>query len=85
MNVGVNYLREHVIPEARIHYAYLDVGGDAPNVVQGTATTYYMIRAPKIKQVLELCDRVLDVARGAALMLSLIHIYVMHRVYKPAK
>lgn len=68
MNVGVNYLREHVIPEARIHYAYLDVGGDAPNVVQGTATTYYMIRAPKIKQVLELCDRVLDVARGAALM-----------------
>ena len=63
-----SYLREHVIPEARIHYAYLDVGGDAPNVVQGTATTYYMIRAPKIKQVLELCERVFDVARGAALM-----------------
>ena len=68
MNVGVNYLREHIIPEARIHYAYLDVGGDAPNVVQGTATTYYMIRAPKIKQVLELCERVFDIARGAALM-----------------
>lgn len=32
---GVNYLREHIIPEARIHYAYRDVGGIAPNVVQG--------------------------------------------------
>lgn len=35
MSVGVNYLREHIIPEARIHYAYRDVGGIAPNVVQG--------------------------------------------------
>ena len=34
MNVGCNYLREHMIPEARIHYAYIDAGGTAPNVVQ---------------------------------------------------
>ena len=33
MNVGVNYMREHVISDARIHYAYLDNGGEAPNVV----------------------------------------------------
>ena len=29
MNIGVNYLREHMISEARIHYAYLDAGGTA--------------------------------------------------------
>ena len=38
MSVGCNYLREHVIPEARIHYAYIDAGGSAPNVVQDHAT-----------------------------------------------
>lgn len=37
MNVGANYLREHMIPEARIHYAYRDAGGGAPNVVQDHA------------------------------------------------
>jgi len=34
MNVGVNYLREHMPDDARVHYAYLDAGGIAPNVVQ---------------------------------------------------
>jgi aminobenzoyl-glutamate utilization protein B len=37
MNIGVNYMREHMPSDARIHYAYLDAGGIAPNVVQGTA------------------------------------------------
>ena len=68
MNVGVNYLREHVIQEARIHYAYQDVGGPAPNVVQETACTKYYIRAPHVPQVLEIAERVFDCARGAALM-----------------
>ncbi len=68
MNVGANFLREHVIPEARIHYAITDAGGDAPNVVQGEAKVLYNVRAPKITQVQELYERVCDVARGAALM-----------------
>ncbi len=38
MNVGVNYLREHIPPTARIHYALIDAGGMAPNVVQARAT-----------------------------------------------
>ena len=37
MNVGVNYMREHMPSDARIHYAYLDAGGIAPNVVQADA------------------------------------------------
>ena len=68
MNVGVNYLREHIVPEARVHYAYQDVGGPAPNVVQNHAQTKYFIRAPKIRQVLEIVDRIKHIARGAALM-----------------
>jgi len=68
MSVGVNYLREHIIPEARVHYAYLDTGGAAPNVVQGSASVHYFIRAPKVEQVLEIFERVKDVAKGAALM-----------------
>ena len=45
MNVGVNYMREHMPDSARIHYAYLDVGGTAPNVVQATSTVRQLIRA----------------------------------------
>lgn len=68
MNVGCNYLREHMIDAARIHYAYSDPGGTAPNVVQGHAVIKYEVRAPKVSQVQELFTRVVDVARGAALM-----------------
>ena len=68
MNVGCNYLREHMIDEARIHYAYSDPGGTAPNVVQSHAVIKYEVRAPKVNQVQELFTRVVDVAKGAALM-----------------
>lgn len=68
MSVGVNYLREHIIPEARVHYAYRDVGGIAPNVVQGHSCVHYFIRAPKSWQVQEIYKRVVDVAEGAAKM-----------------
>lgn len=54
MSVGVNYLREHIISDARIHYAYRDVGGIAPNVVQGHSRVHYFIRAPKSWQVKKL-------------------------------
>jgi aminobenzoyl-glutamate utilization protein B len=68
MNVGVNYLREHVPQDARIHYAYLDAGGPAPNVVQARAKVRYSIRALKLATMLDLVERVHNVARGAALM-----------------
>lgn len=68
MNVGVNYLREHVKSDARMHYAYLNDGGDAPNIVPAAATLLYALRAPKSAYVAELYERVSDVAKGAALM-----------------
>ena len=68
MNVGCNYLREHMIPDAKLHYAYRDTGGTAPNVVPAHAALHYYIRAPKVSQMMDLFQRVNKVAQGAALM-----------------
>lgn len=68
MNVGVNYLREHMPDDARVHYAYLDAGGVAPNVVQSRAKVRYLIRAGDLAQLMPLVTRVRKVADGAALM-----------------
>ncbi len=68
MNVGVNYMREHMPSDARIHYAMIDGGGIAPNVVQSKARVRYSVRAPELPTMLALLERVKNVARGAALM-----------------
>ncbi len=68
MNVGVNYMREHMPADARIHYAMLDSGGVAPNVVQATAKVRYAIRARELPGMRALIARVRKVADGAALM-----------------
>ncbi len=68
MIVGTQFLREHIIPEARIHHAYLNAGGTAPNVVQANASLLFYIRAPKADTVKEIYERVNDIAKGAALM-----------------
>jgi aminobenzoyl-glutamate utilization protein B len=68
MNVGVNYMREHMPSDARIHYAMLDGGGVAPNVVQALAKVRYAIRARDLTELWPLIERVKKVAQGAALM-----------------
>ncbi|MCA3654157.1 MAG: amidohydrolase, partial [Methylobacterium sp.] len=68
MNVGVNYMREHMPSDARVHYAVLDTGGIAPNVVQAHARVRYSIRARDLPGMLELVRRVRQIAEGAALM-----------------
>ncbi|KAA2234581.1 amidohydrolase [Salinarimonas soli] len=68
MNVGVNYMREHMPSDARVHYALLDAGGIAPNVVQAHARVRYLIRDRDLMGMLELVERVRKVAQGAALM-----------------
>lgn len=67
MDIGVNYLREHIIQEARIH-SVITSGGQAPNVVPAYAQVWYFVRAPSRAQVDEIYARVLDIAKGAALM-----------------
>ena len=68
MNVGCNYLREHVVQDARIHYAYVDAGGTACNVVPDHAKMTYGVRALKLEDVDEIIERIKKVAQGAAMM-----------------
>ena len=68
MNVGVNYMREHMPDGARIHYAVLDSGGIAANVVQAKAKVRYIVRAADLSELKPLVARVRKVADGAALM-----------------
>ena len=70
MDIGANYLREHMIDQARVHYAITDTGGFSPNVVQPHAEVLYLIRAPHSAQVKELYERVNNIARGAELMVN---------------
>ena len=68
MNVGVNYMREHMPDKARIHYALIDGGGISPNVVQAKAKVRYVVRDETTPKMMELLERVKEIAKGAALM-----------------
>lgn len=67
MDVGVNYLREHVTPDVRMH-STIPNGGGAPNVVPAKAEIHYMLRAPRRQEVDATHGWMQDIARGAALM-----------------
>jgi aminobenzoyl-glutamate utilization protein B len=67
MNMGVNFLREHIIQDARIHYV-IEEGGGQPNVVPDYARSWYLIRAPERDQVESIYNRILKIGEGAALM-----------------
>lgn len=68
MNIGVQFLREHMTDDCRIHYAITDAGGISPNVVQARASVLYMVRANRVADSVKLQKRVDDIAQGAALM-----------------
>lgn len=67
MDVGANYLREHVKEDARIHYVITD-GGGQPNVVPPTAEVWYYLRANSHRDVERMLERIRNIAQGAALM-----------------
>ena len=68
MNIGVQFLREHMSDKARIHYAITDAGGRSPNVVQPRSTVLYMVRSNHVSEAVQLQKRVDKIADGAALM-----------------
>lgn len=68
MNVGVQFLREHIPQDCRVHYAITNTGGSAPGVVQAEADVLYLMRAPQLSQAKDLYQRVNDIAHGAAQM-----------------
>jgi aminobenzoyl-glutamate utilization protein B len=72
MNIGVNFMREHVIEKARVHYV-IEKGGQQPNVVPPYARTWYYVRAPERDQVDHIYKRILRIAEGADLMTGTTH------------
>jgi len=72
MNTGVNYMREHVIEKARVHYI-TEEGGGQPNVVPDYARTWYYVRAPEREQVDYIYNWVLSIADGADKMARTTH------------
>ena len=68
MNIGVQFLREHMSKKCSVHYSFVDAGGVSPNVVQPTAKMLYMVRSDTVKNAKALLARVDDIAKGAALM-----------------
>jgi aminobenzoyl-glutamate utilization protein B len=72
MNIGANYLREHVVQETRIHYVVED-GGHEPNVVPPYARSWYYVRAPERELVDLYYKKLLDIADGADKMVGTTH------------
>ncbi len=68
MNIGVQYLREHMGVNDRVHYAITDTGGISPNVVQANASVLYMVRSCEVADAVALQKRVDKIAEGAAMM-----------------
>lgn len=68
MNIGAQFLREHMPKSCSLHYSFLDAGGVSPNVVQPTAKVLYMVRGENVRTAKALFARLDKIAQGAALM-----------------
>lgn len=66
MDMMVNMMREHIPSDARIHYV-ITSGGKAPNVVPDFAEVYYYARHAKRDVVIDIFDRIVKAAEGAAM------------------
>lgn len=67
MNIGVNYMREHVKEDSRIHCVITN-GGGQPNVVPATAQVWYYCRANTHEDAGANFDWMTEIAEAAAKM-----------------
>jgi aminobenzoyl-glutamate utilization protein B len=67
MNIGANYMREHIKDSSRVHYVITN-GGGQPNVVPATAQVWYYVRANEHTDSSAHFKWLQDVAEGAAKM-----------------
>lgn len=68
MNIGIQFLREHLPPDTSVQYAFRDAGGPQANIVPDHAAVQYVIRSSNREHLDDAYARVQDIARGAALM-----------------
>jgi aminobenzoyl-glutamate utilization protein B len=67
MGNGIEFMREHVPSNTRIHYI-ISKGGVAPNIVPDLAQMDLMARSPSNTTLKDIWDRIEKIAQGAALM-----------------
>ena len=67
MGNGIEFMREHVPSNTRIHYI-ISKGGVAPNIVPDLAQIDLMARHPSNATLAEIWERILNISKGAALM-----------------
>lgn len=64
--IGINMMREHILPTARLHYIY-ESAGSAPNIVPEFAQIWLVIRDANRQGVEAMTKWAKDIATGAAL------------------
>ena len=64
---GIDALRQHVTPDVRMH-GIITNGGVAANIVPDEAVAQFYFRAARKETVMELVEKVKNIAQGAALM-----------------
>ncbi len=67
MGNGIEFMREHVPSNSRIHYI-ISKGGVAPNIVPDLAQMDLVARNPSNTVLADIWDRLLKISQGAALM-----------------
>jgi aminobenzoyl-glutamate utilization protein B len=67
MGNGIEFMREHIPSNSRVHYVITN-GGAAPNIVPESAEMYLYARNPSSVVLNNVWNRILKVAQGAALM-----------------
>ena len=67
MGNGIEFMREHVPSNSRIHYI-ITKGGVAPNIVPDLAQMDLVARNPSFTVLADIWDRLLKISQGAALM-----------------
>jgi aminobenzoyl-glutamate utilization protein B len=67
MGNGIEFLREHIPSNSRVHYVITN-GGAAPNIVPDIAEMYLYARNPSAVVLNNVWGRILKIGQGAALM-----------------
>jgi aminobenzoyl-glutamate utilization protein B len=67
MGTGIEFMREHVPSNTRIHYIVSN-GGAAPNIVPDTAELFLYARSPSLDTLDGIWGRIVKVGQGAAMM-----------------
>jgi aminobenzoyl-glutamate utilization protein B len=67
MDTGLAFLREQLVPSQRVHRAIMN-GGLQPNIIPDYTQVWYFVRDKNMAEAKATQDKLVNIARGAALM-----------------